>query len=122
MSAVVIDPSRPTPIKTRCIGGSQQMLRIDRESASAIAPHAERELADRIDDQVAKADLVIVSDYTKGSVTGGVLTAAMSAASKRAKPVIVGPKGSGLLQVPWLLRRRPEPQGARSGDGDDRVG
>ena len=70
------------------------MLRIDRESASAIAPHAERELADRIDDQVAKADLVIVSDYTKGSVTGGVLTAAMSAASKRAKPVIVGPKGA----------------------------
>ncbi len=94
VSAVVIDPSRPTPIKTRCIGGSQQMLRIDRENTCAITPHAERELVDRIDDHVAKADLVIISDYTKGSVTGGVLAAAMSAASKRAKPVIVGPKGA----------------------------
>lgn len=94
VSAVVTDPSRPTPIKTRCIGGSQQMLRIDRESASAIAPHTERKLANHIDDQVAKVDLVIVSDYAKGSVTGEVLAAAMSAASKLAKPVIVGPKGA----------------------------
>jgi D-beta-D-heptose 7-phosphate kinase / D-beta-D-heptose 1-phosphate adenosyltransferase len=94
VSAVVIDPSRPTPIKTRCIGGSQQMLRIDRESAIAIARHAERELADHIDDQVAKVDLVILSDYTKGSLTEVVLAAAMSAASKHAKPVIVGPKGA----------------------------
>lgn len=95
VSAVVIDPSRPTPTKTRCIGGSQQqMLRIDRESSSAIAPHTGRELADRIDDQIAKADLVIVSDYAKGSMTGDVLAAAMSAARNRAKPVIVGPKGA----------------------------
>jgi D-beta-D-heptose 7-phosphate kinase/D-beta-D-heptose 1-phosphate adenosyltransferase len=94
VSAVVIDSPRPTPIKTRCIGGSQQMIRIDRESAGAITLDTERELVDRIDDQVAMADLIIVSDYAKGSVTEAILAAAMSAAREHAKPVIVGPKGS----------------------------
>jgi len=93
VSAMVVDPSRLTPLKTRCIGGSrQQMLRIDRKSSHAIAPHTARELADRVEEQIAQADLVIVSDYAKGSVTGDVPAAAMSAARGRATLVIVGPK------------------------------
>jgi D-beta-D-heptose 7-phosphate kinase / D-beta-D-heptose 1-phosphate adenosyltransferase len=93
-SAVVTDSSKPTPIKTRCIGGAQQMLRVDREKTSAIAKEAERELAKRLDKQVAKADLVILSDYNKGALTPAVLEAVMAAAKKHAKPVIVGPKGT----------------------------
>ncbi|MCE9582288.1 MAG: D-glycero-beta-D-manno-heptose-7-phosphate kinase [Planctomycetes bacterium] len=92
-SAVVTDASKPTPIKTRCIAQSQQMLRVDREKTSALAPKSERELIKRIDKQVAKCDLVVISDYNKGVLTDAVLSAVMKAGKKRGKPVIVGPKG-----------------------------
>lgn len=92
--AVVTDGAKPTPIKTRCIGGAQQMLRVDREKTSPLSKDAERELARKLEKQVAKSDLVILSDYNKGALTPAVLAAVIGAAKKHGKPVLVGPKGT----------------------------
>ncbi|NUN48768.1 MAG: D-glycero-beta-D-manno-heptose-7-phosphate kinase [Candidatus Brocadiae bacterium] len=90
---IVVDPGRPTPIKTRCIAQSQQMLRVDRELAAPLAKAAEKKLLRHLQQAVAKVDLVLLSDYNKGVLTDAILAAIMRAAKKHGKPVVVGPKG-----------------------------
>jgi D-beta-D-heptose 7-phosphate kinase/D-beta-D-heptose 1-phosphate adenosyltransferase len=92
---IVVDRERPTPLKTRCIAQSQQMLRIDTEKAAPLSKKAEAELLRRLARAVRQADLVVVSDYNKGCLTRRVLAGIMKCAKARRVPVVVGPKGTG---------------------------
>ncbi|SNS37540.1 D-alpha,beta-D-heptose 7-phosphate 1-kinase [Noviherbaspirillum humi] len=83
------DPGNPTIIKLRVIGRQQQLLRIDFES-----PPADTVLRNKLSQfnaMMPNFDVVILSDYAKGSL---VNVATMIAAARQAgKPVLVDPKG-----------------------------
>ncbi len=70
---LVIDPTRPTIIKTRVIGQQQQMLRIDREEQGACRPAAVEELCQRLAQALEQACALIISDYAKGTVSEPVM-------------------------------------------------
>lgn len=91
-AGLVVDETRPTTLKTRVVARQQQMIRIDRESAGPIGEDAERELIVRVEDAVAEADAVILSDYSKGALTPRVCEAAIAAAREKGIPVVVDPK------------------------------
>lgn len=68
-SPVLAHPRKPTSVKTRMIAHNQQMLRVDREDAAAIGPDVERRLLALALKAAVRADLAIISDYNKGTLT-----------------------------------------------------
>ncbi|MBL8769249.1 MAG: D-glycero-beta-D-manno-heptose 1-phosphate adenylyltransferase [Planctomycetes bacterium] len=90
VGSVVHDPSRPTIQKTRLLARSQQVLRYDREDRRPISGAVEERLVRAVRSMAATADLLVVSDYAKGTLTPAVLAAAFSSG----KRVLVDPKGT----------------------------
>ncbi|MBI3831251.1 MAG: D-glycero-beta-D-manno-heptose 1-phosphate adenylyltransferase [Planctomycetes bacterium] len=90
VAGVVRDASRPTTLKSRVVAKHQQMLRIDREQAAHLSKALEARLVRKVRQAVAWADVVILSDYSKGVLTEGLCRSAIAAAGR--KPVVVDPK------------------------------
>jgi rfaE bifunctional protein kinase chain/domain len=88
---LVIDPSRPTTVKTRVIGNNQQIVRLDREQRSAIT-HG---VADAILEAVSSAEklgAIVLEDYNKGVLTLDVIQRVLLFAREHNVPVFVDPK------------------------------
>ncbi|MDA9519323.1 D-beta-D-heptose 1-phosphate adenosyltransferase [Bradyrhizobium sp. CCBAU 11434] len=101
-SALVCDPSRPTTRKVRFVSEhfSTHMLRADWEQASAASDEVETWLIEAILPQIARADIVLLSDYAKGVLTARVIRHTIDAARAAGKPVIVDPKS-----LNWAIYR-----------------
>ena len=83
------DAKLPTTVKLRVIGRQQQLMRIDFET-----PPSLEVLEDKLDDfesLVDSVDVVILSDYGKGSLTH--VTKMIDAAKRHGKRVLIDPKG-----------------------------
>jgi D-glycero-beta-D-manno-heptose-7-phosphate kinase len=83
------DASLATTVKLRVIGRQQQLLRIDFETAPSHEILATK-LAD-YEQQLAEADLVILSDYGKGGLAH--IATMIERARAAGKAVLVDPKG-----------------------------
>jgi D-beta-D-heptose 7-phosphate kinase/D-beta-D-heptose 1-phosphate adenosyltransferase len=93
IEANLVAADRPTTTKTRVLGGSQQILRIDRELREDIASDARTELLEWATGALDAVDALLISDYGKGVATKEVCGRLIQAARGRGKPVIVDPKG-----------------------------
>ena len=91
---LLVDAARPTTVKTRYIAAGQQMLRTDEESREALARPIEQRLIAELEDMLPRADIVVVSDYAKGTMTDAVLHAAVSRARQLGKKIIIDPKSN----------------------------
>ncbi|MEN8150495.1 MAG: D-glycero-beta-D-manno-heptose 1-phosphate adenylyltransferase [Planctomycetota bacterium] len=72
--------------------GGQQMMRVDREDLCPFAPDDESKLTVAALSIVEKVDLVVLSDYAKGTLTPPLIRAVIDAAKARDIPVLVDPK------------------------------
>jgi len=101
-SALVCDPSRPTTRKVRFVSEhfSTHMLRADWEQAQAASDEIETKLIEAILPQIARADIVLLSDYAKGVLTARVIRHTIDAARKLGKRVLVDPKSMN-----WAIYR-----------------
>jgi len=81
---------RPTITKLRIISRQQQLIRLDFEDG--FDEVATRDLTAAYRDQLGNADLVILSDYGKGTLQD--VTTLIELARSAGKPVIVDPKGT----------------------------
>src|SRR5215204_4237476 len=95
-AVLVTDSTRPTTRKVRFVSEhfSTHMLRADWEQAVPAAADVEQKLIDAILPQVARADIVLLSDYAKGVLTARVIRNIIDAARKLGKRVIVDPKSA----------------------------
>ncbi|MEQ1763865.1 MAG: D-glycero-beta-D-manno-heptose-7-phosphate kinase [Pyrinomonadaceae bacterium] len=84
---------RPTTVKTRVIAHGQQVARIDQELDTDLDATAERAMIERLSALIENVDAVIVSDYAKGSLTDGILSAVIASARSMSKKILVDPKG-----------------------------
>jgi D-beta-D-heptose 7-phosphate kinase/D-beta-D-heptose 1-phosphate adenosyltransferase len=91
---LVLDPTRPTIIKTRVIGQRQQMLRIDREDLGGCPPEAQEALCASLARTLERASALIISDYAKGAVSQPVMDRVRDLCRARGIPWIVDPKPS----------------------------
>jgi D-beta-D-heptose 7-phosphate kinase/D-beta-D-heptose 1-phosphate adenosyltransferase len=83
--AVLVDPDRPSTVKERYIGRAQhrhpqQMIRVDYEVRNPLGTDCECLLAQAVQRQLGRADVVLVSDYDKGVCTPGLLAAVIAGA------------------------------------------
>jgi D-beta-D-heptose 7-phosphate kinase/D-beta-D-heptose 1-phosphate adenosyltransferase len=98
--AVLADVARGSTVKERYIGRAQhrhpqQMIRVDYEDRTPVAGSLETQLVAAIEQQVAKADIVLISDYDKGVCTAPVLAATIAAARARGIRTIADPIRGG---------------------------
>lgn len=91
---VVVCAGRPTTTKMRIIAHSQQVVRADSEVTSDIDEETGDRLAERLRALLSESDVLVVSDYGKGVVTGATISAAVSTAHDLGKMVCVDPKES----------------------------
>ena len=90
---VVVDPLRTTPVKRRMVSDGRQLLRVDQEIAAGLSPAAEEALLKGALEAVAAADVLLLSDYLKGTLTPRIASTLLAAARKRGIPALVDPKG-----------------------------
>src|ERR1700754_330716 len=97
-SVLVHDPARPTTRKVRFVSEhfSTHMLRADWELAQPASGEIEQKLIDAIVPNIARADIVLLSDYAKGVLTARVIRNVIDAAKRLGKRVIVDPKSANL--------------------------
>src|SRR5438552_6464338 len=93
---ILPDPDRPTTLKERYIGRAQdrhpqQMIRVDYEVRDPILENVEAILRGQIPRAVAKADLVLISDYDKGVCTPRLLRTLIDACRSAGVRVLADP-------------------------------
>lgn len=94
LNGIVSEENRPTTKKTRIIAHQQQVVRYDHEKKENISPKTEKKFIEFILDRLAQIDCMVISDYSKGVVTEGLMNVILPAAIRKGIPVIVDPKVS----------------------------
>jgi D-beta-D-heptose 7-phosphate kinase / D-beta-D-heptose 1-phosphate adenosyltransferase len=92
LTGIVRDPSRQTTQKLRIIGQNQQVVRIDRETHSALSSQVIADLIRRASDAFRESDIIIFSDYGKGVLNDEILRALFAHAHALDKRIILDPK------------------------------
>jgi rfaE bifunctional protein kinase chain/domain len=93
-SKIYKSQKRPTIVKSRVLVGGHQMIRLDKENVSPLNKEEENNLLKTIVSEVDSADLILISDYCKGILSGEILAAIFKTAKILNKPTIVDPKSS----------------------------
>lgn len=86
--------SKPTITKLRVVSRHQQLLRMDFEDKFDLSDSAS--LVDKVAQQIADVDVLILSDYAKGSLQD--CQALIALARDAQVPVLVDPKGNDFLR------------------------
>lgn len=94
---LVAEASRATPLKTRVIARSQQVVRVDRESEQPVGERTRAELEALVLDALPRTDAVVISDYDKGVIGPELLRAILPRARRAGVPVVVDPKPRNFL-------------------------
>lgn len=82
-------PALTTIVKLRVLSRHQQLIRLDFEDG--FYQHDAQPLTDRVTQALAASDVVVLSDYAKGTLAR--VDALIRAARAAGKPVLVDPKG-----------------------------
>jgi rfaE bifunctional protein kinase chain/domain len=92
-AAVVADRERCTTRKLRVVTErNQQVARIDYECDRPVDGDLETALSAKIREAASRADVVLISDYQKGTITKATARTAIDAAKARGVPSLVDPK------------------------------
>lgn len=88
----VLDPDRPTTVKTRVLARGQQVVRVDREHADDHGGALAEMLVARLDERLPGAHALVMADYDKGVLSPVVVRNALAVAAAQGVPTIVDPK------------------------------
>ena len=93
--------TRPTSVKTRYLAQGQQVLRHDWEDTADASDEEAAALLAAFRERLASADIVVLSDYGKGTACRAI-----------AGPVIEAARGAGKRVLVCLLYTSPSPRDA----------
>ena len=89
---IVVDESRHTSIKTRVVAQHQQVVRFDRESKDDLSGKTYKKIIGLLLSVLPRYDVVIVSDYGKGLINRGIISAILRFKKNNGLIVSVDPK------------------------------
>jgi D-beta-D-heptose 7-phosphate kinase/D-beta-D-heptose 1-phosphate adenosyltransferase len=92
LDGLLIDPQRPTTVKTRIVAHSQQVVRADFETIEPLSPEQTHVLAGKCLKALENAAGLVISDYGKGVIQPQLLEEIVPAARAQGKFVVVDPK------------------------------
>ncbi|MDR1267150.1 MAG: D-glycero-beta-D-manno-heptose-7-phosphate kinase [Holosporales bacterium] len=85
--------TRTTPVKTRVMVGQHQLVRLDEEKTDPLTPSLAAEVYKVVAAQIKQHNLVVLSDYNKGTLPPTLTTQMIAEAQRQEKRVLVDPKG-----------------------------
>ena len=91
---LLVEANYKTPVKTRLIADSQQLLRVDYETITPLSDSLEPKVIEDLERLIPQVQVVALSDYGKGFLTQRLIEASLKIAKKIGIPVIIDPKGS----------------------------
>jgi rfaE bifunctional protein kinase chain/domain len=83
---------RPTTVKTRIIGQSQHIARVDRENNEYLNDEEQSKIIEIINQFITESDSVIFEDYNKGILTKKIIESTIRLGNKHNKLITVDPK------------------------------
>ena len=91
---IVESPERPTTLKTRFLAGSQQLLRLDRETVRPLSQREEDSVLHHLRVLLDQTDVhaILLQDYNKGVLTERMIREILLIALRHDIPVSVDPK------------------------------
>lgn len=123
----LIKSAQPTITKTRIVSG-QQIVRVDREEKLVWTETQLTEFKANLERLVLDADIVLISDYAKGTLSDKVLSLIFDSAKRAGKRVLVDPKredwtayNGAYLVTPNLLELGMTLEGTAISNDDNRV-
>lgn len=90
---VIVDPRRPTILKSRIIAAAQQVVRVDREDRTELSTALKAKTLKRLQQLIPSIDAVVLSDYGKGLITEETAQTVIKQCRRLGKPVACDPKG-----------------------------
>jgi D-beta-D-heptose 7-phosphate kinase/D-beta-D-heptose 1-phosphate adenosyltransferase len=91
-AASLVSAGRCTTQKTRVVGRSQQLVRVDEEDDVDLEGSDMQRVTEVVTHALASADALVLEDYNKGVLVPPVIESAIRAAKARNLPIIVDPK------------------------------
>ena len=89
---LIRDSSRPTTLKTRHVAGRQQILRADVECREPLSAPTAAAVLSEFEACIESIDIVILSDYGKGTLSDCVVRDAIAIARRHGRRILVDPK------------------------------
>ncbi len=114
---ILVDPVRPTTVKTRIIAAHQQVVRVDWEDVGKLSVDKTNELTAAIRNKIEEADAVIIEDYGKGVITPHLLKNIVSITRRCKKVVTVDPKVEHFSYYKGVTAMTPNEKEASAGAG-----
>lgn len=102
---LMAEKNRKTPHKERFVAQGQQILRVDDENTLPIQESTRGALLEAIGKHISQAQIVVLSDYAKGTLVPALVRAIIQMAHDQHIPVIIDPKGQdyGIYEGATLL-------------------
>lgn len=91
-TAGIVTSPLPTISKTRIVGRTQQLLRLDIESRDLPTTEDQHNLLERVLALIEKVHAIVLSDYAKGALTNELCASVIRSARRANVPVFVDPK------------------------------
>jgi rfaE bifunctional protein kinase chain/domain len=98
---------RPTTVKTRIIGDSQHIARVDKEQSTFISPKEEKKLSQIAGELLDSVDAVILEDYNKGVLTEKLISYVIDRTNEKKKIITVDPKFKNFLNYQNVTLFKP---------------
>lgn len=89
---LVVDPSRPTTMKTRVIAHHQHVVRIDQEVKNDIPQEIQNKILDILRKEILNLDAILLQDYNKGVMVKSLIEEIIDLARKHERIITVDPK------------------------------
>jgi len=124
---LIVDPNRPTTLKTRIVAHNQQVVRFDHERKDPVSPTTERQLLETFASHLDNVAAVIFEDYAKGVLSQRLLNLMQRLAHKKRKLTAADPNSRRLLRYSGLTAVTPNraeafaAAGAPTGEPADEV-
>jgi D-beta-D-heptose 7-phosphate kinase/D-beta-D-heptose 1-phosphate adenosyltransferase len=104
---LIIDPNRPTTLKTRIVAHNQQVVRFDHERKDAITPMIERKIVEAFRTHLESVVAIIFEDYAKGVLSQRLLNLMQRLAHKERKLTAADPNSRRVLRYSGLTAVTP---------------
>lgn len=89
---ILLSPNVRTITKTRILAQNQHVVRVDREDVDAMHDQCKK-VSLFAEDAINRSDVVILSDYGKGSFNNNYANKIIKYANRKGVPILIDPKG-----------------------------
>ncbi|HXI83625.1 MAG TPA: D-glycero-beta-D-manno-heptose-7-phosphate kinase [Verrucomicrobiae bacterium] len=104
---LIVDPNRPTTVKTRIVAHNQQMVRFDREKCVGLSATLERKVLECFETHLNGVSAVVFEDYAKGVLSQRLLNILQRRAHQAGKTTAADPNSRHRLRYSGLTAVTP---------------